>query len=42
LAARAEQNVCHTSYVNDLGWKSTTIKAEDPLYKGLLLIRAEL
>jgi hypothetical protein len=29
-------------YVNNIGWKSTTIKAEDLLYKGLLLIRAEL
>jgi hypothetical protein len=42
LAARAEQNVCHSSYVDDLGWKSTTIKVKDPLNKGLLFNGVQL
>lgn len=42
LATASEQSVCHSSYANDLGRKSTLIKVKDPLNKRLLLNRAEL
>jgi hypothetical protein len=42
LATFLEESVGHTSYVNDMGWKSTTVKVKDPLYKRLLLVQAQL
>ena len=42
LAARSDKSVCHSSYVDDMGRKSATIKVKDPLNKGLLLDRAQL
>jgi hypothetical protein len=42
LAAASEQSVCHSSYVDDMRGKSTTIKVKDPLNKGLLFNRVQL
>jgi hypothetical protein len=40
LAAGSEYRVCHSSYVDDMRRKTTTIKVKDPFNKGLLLDRA--
>ena len=37
MATCGEQSVCYSSYVDDIGRKSTSIKAKDPLHEGLLL-----
>jgi hypothetical protein len=42
LAAASEENVGHSSYVDDMRWKSTSIKVKDPLHERLLLNRAQL
>jgi hypothetical protein len=42
LAACGKENVSHSSYINDLGRKSTSIKVKDPLHERLLLDRSHL
>lgn len=42
MATFLEESLGYTSYVEDIGWKSMSIKVKDPLYKGLLLNRAYL
>jgi hypothetical protein len=42
LAAASEENVCYSSYINNLGRKSTLIKVKDLLHKGLLFSRAKI
>jgi hypothetical protein len=42
LAAGGEQNVCYSSYVDNLGGKASSIKVKDLLDKGLLFNKREL